>query len=515
MMEALRSFKSPGFKISIYGSDSPLGLACVLMLCALLPTEVLLTCGATLALLQLLGQISQTKRKTSTSPSKLPPGLPKPDEKNLLHGLHSPSQRPARPRVPPTRAHTAARVPRPAPAPPPARPVQVAADTSDLETGMLGALEAYDAIGPPGDLPKEAMPGPNMRLSNLGNGLLGQGMLPGGVANRVSEVLLSSLPQIRVFNFARIRGTDGNVLPALEVVVFMQSSVVSTACLQERLQRGMRGAKGAGSSGDVLSGQKLQKSVLRHCLSLLVSQGFKFRRSAFKAEAPTVFLLAPLEHFSSEPAVSVELSVNNPLPLLNAALVWEAALVDNRASALVASVQRWADARGLAHVAFGPLNIYAWAHLAIFYLQNQATARMPPLLCSVPPPGLGPDPDREPKPLDAALLQGFFKFLAEDSLWKSGSICLRGISPGHGILIADALRPNFDLGVGLYKSCDYKDPKIDPDYFVKGITRIREEATRALHHFATPGATVADLLARPDFRGEHAESGDTGDVIAF
>merc|ERR1719352_569315 len=160
---------------------------------------------------------------------------------------------------------------------------------------MLVALEAYDAIGPRGDLPQEAMPDPNTLLSNLGNGLLGQGMVPGGVANRVSEVLMASLPQIRVFNFARIRGTDGNVLPALEVVVFIQSSVVSTACLQERLQRGMRGAKGAGSSGDLLSGQKLQKSVLRHCLSLLVNQGFKFRRSAFKAEAPTVSLLAPAE----------------------------------------------------------------------------------------------------------------------------------------------------------------------------------------------------------------------------
>merc|ERR1719379_929240 len=104
------------------------------------------------------------------------------------------------------------------------------------------ALEAYDAIGPPGDLPEEAMPGPNELLSNLGNGLLGQAMLPGAIANRVSEVLLASVPEIRVLNFARIRDTGGNVLPALEVVIFMQSSMLSgsgAACIRERLQRGM------------------------------------------------------------------------------------------------------------------------------------------------------------------------------------------------------------------------------------------------------------------------------------
>jgi len=263
----------------------------------------------------------------------------------------------------------------------------------------------------------------------------------------------------------------------------------------------MRGARGAGSSGEVLSGQKLQKCVLRHCLSLLVTGGFKFRRSAFKAEAPTVFLLAPMELADGE-AASIELSVNNPLPLLNAALAWEASLVDNRASALIASVQRWADARGLAHVSFGPLNIYAWAHLAIFYLQTRGDRPMPPLLRKLPPPGLGPHSARESKPLDATLLQGFFEFLAQESLWKSGSVFLRGSFQGSGVLIGDALRPGKDLGVELRA----QDNKAD------GITRIRAEAMRAFDQFATPGVTVADLLAKPDFRGDADQAPEAADA---
>eukprot|EP00746_Dinoflagellata_sp_MGD_P005872 gnl/MRDRNA2_/MRDRNA2_111380_c0_seq1.p1 gnl/MRDRNA2_/MRDRNA2_111380_c0~~gnl/MRDRNA2_/MRDRNA2_111380_c0_seq1.p1 ORF type:complete len:508 (+),score=66.61 gnl/MRDRNA2_/MRDRNA2_111380_c0_seq1:179-1702(+) len=493
-MEVLRSVRTPNFKISIHGSESPLGLALVLICCALLPTEVLLTCGVTLALLQLVGQISHKPKKTPsklTTNWKLPPGLQPPEPY-----LHSSSQRPIRPRVAPNRAHPAPRVPRPPPQP---RPVRVCPeDATETEAGMIAALEAYEAVAgeTPLEVHKESLPlapSPDTVLHCLTSNLLGHAAIPGGVASQVKEVLMASLPQIRIFNFSRTRGADGIVLPALEVVIFMQSDVVSSACLQERLQRGMRGARN--SSGDLLSGMKLQKSVLRHCLSLLVDKGFKFRRSAFKAEAPTVLLLAPAEFSHGEAHVSVELSVNNPFPLLNAALVHEASIVDKRAFALISSVQRWADARGLAHISFGPLNSYAWAHMAIFYLQTRASHRMPRLVGRSPPPGLGPDSVPDPPPINVALLEGFFEFLGEECLWKSLSVHLRGRPPqGDEVLICDAFRTYVDLGVELRTQ-------------ENAISRIRAEAARALKLFSTPG-TVADLLAKPDFRGLPSESGD-------
>merc|ERR1719265_8090 len=494
-MEVLRSLRTLNFKLSIHGSESPLGLALVLICCALLPTEVLLTCGVTLALLQLLGQISHKEKKTPsklTTNWKLPPGL-QPSEPYV----HSSLQRPSRPRVAPNRAHPAPRVPRPPPQP---RPVRVCPDdATETEAGMIAALEAYEAAAgeSPLELHKENLPlapSPDTSLGCLTSSLLGHATIPGGVASQVKEVLMASLPQIRIFNFSRTRGADGIVLPALEVVIFMQSDVVSSACLQERLQRGMRGARN--NSGDLLSGVKLQKSVLRHCLSLLVDKGFKFRRSAFKAEAPTVLLLAPVQFSDGEAHVSVELSVNNPFPLLNAALVHEASVVDNRAFALISSVQRWADARGLAHISFGPLNAYAWAHMAIFYLQTRASHRMPTLFGRSPPPGLGPDSvPEQPQSVNITLLEGFFEFLSEECLWKSLSVYLRGRPPqDNGVLICDAFRTDVDLGVELRTQ-------------ENAISRIRAEATRALKLISKPG-TVADLLAKPDFRGLPSESGE-------
>jgi hypothetical protein len=369
---------------------------------------------------------------------------------------------------------------------------------------MFAALEAYEALaGEPPDavggdpllgLHKENLPpppSPDTPLDCLTGNLLGHVPLPGGVANQVKEVLLASLPQIRIFSFCRTRGTDGVTTSALEFVIFMQSDVVSSACLQERLQRGMRGSKSNG--GETLSGTKLQKSVLRHCLSLLVENGFKFRRSAFKAEAPTVLLLAPAELSDCKATVSIELSVNNPLPLLHAALVIEASMVDKRASTLISSVQRWADARGLAHISFGPLNTYAWAHIVIFYLQTRAPHPMSALFGRSAPPGLAPQPVAEqPPPVDVALLEGFFEFLGDDYLWKTFSVCVRGRPPqDDSVLIYDAFRSGVDLGAELRTQ-------------ENAITRIRAEAILALKHFATPG-TVANLLAKPDFRASESD----------
>lgn len=496
------------------GSKTPSGdwgLALVLICCAVLPTEVLVTCGVALALLQLLGQISQTDKKTPSKP-KLPPGL------SLEQNHHSPGQtcqRPVRPRVSPNRAHAAPRGPqRSPPQPRPFRVLTFPAE-QDSEASMLAALEAYEAVSGASPEDKDGLPPappPSTSLDCLSSNLLGHASVPDAISKRVEEVLLASLPQVRIYNFSRTRGTDGYSLPALEVVIYMRSDVVSTACLQERLQRGMRGAK---ASGEAVSGEKLQKSVLRHCLSLLVDNGFKFRRSAFKAESPTVSLLAPAEYTDGEVSVGIELSVNNPLPFLNAALVSEASLVDERAFTFVTSVQRWADARGLAHVAFGPLNTYAWAHLAIFYLQTQVPHHMPPIFGGSDPPGLVPDliPEKPPA-LDVALFKGFFEWIGGECLWKSGSLALRG-SPPHGyniragayitlppdggeLVICDAFRPHVDLGLHLRKE--------------NAIARIKTDAALALDHFSASG-TVADLLAKPDFRAPQAAENVTGETL--
>ena len=134
---------------------------------------------------------------------------------------------------------------------------------------MLAALEAYEAVSRANsvDMHRKALlpaPCPATSLNCLGGNLLGLASFPDAVANRVEKVLLASLPQIRIFSFPKTRGTAGQTLPSLEVVIVMKSDVVSAACLQERLKHGARPSKKG--SAEQFTGEKLQKSVLPFCL---------------------------------------------------------------------------------------------------------------------------------------------------------------------------------------------------------------------------------------------------------
>merc|ERR1719191_376489 len=97
----MKIFEAPSIKISIHGSEYTLGeqvgdwgLPLFLLCVSIFPTEVLIIVGVTWALLQLMGQLSQTQKKTpSKLTPELPPGLSPPETR-----LHSPLKRPVRPR---------------------------------------------------------------------------------------------------------------------------------------------------------------------------------------------------------------------------------------------------------------------------------------------------------------------------------------------------------------------------------------------------------------------------------
>lgn len=303
--------------------------------------------------------------------------------------------------------------------------------------------------------------GPEVELKALGPGLLGGPPAVESVVDVISAVVSASLPGARVLH-------GGRASPKVDVVIVAETATLA-AQLQNRLKRGVR-------SGDVapLTGSKLQKSALRYCINVLVSKGFKFRRSAFKADEPVISLLAP-EHLGGGHAIHVNISVNNPIPLLNAALVQEASAADSRVLPLVASVQRWADARGLAHPSFGPLSSYAWTHVSIFFLQKYME---PPMQLLGSPQSKG-----DLAPSNSALLCRFFEFCANFS-WGEQCMSIREDGWNPGVILADAFREGVDLGHDIQPSS-------------AGRERIRTEAAIAVQRLQEPSTTVSDLLEHP------------------
>lgn len=462
--------------------DSPLAVSLLVVFYSLLPTEALLTASVSLVLLQLAGQMRpETSKKTfSGEPKRVAPMSGRQSWQQYRAGTAASLSPLAKDHAP-----SSSRFRRDAPVQRES-PIKLAIETSGSEFTQMSFARRTLLNSTGGELPLLSEVGPDVPLASLGPNLLGAARSTNEMPRAISEILRQSLPGIQVFCFARTRGVDGQVLRCLEVVIAFDENILKSSSLQERLLRGMRG----GADAKALSGEKLQKSVLRQCLGTLVDKGYKFRRSAFKAEAPTVFLLAPSQegNESLRNAVHVEMSVNNPLPLLNASLIREAASTDPRAAALIASVQRWSDARGLAHVSFGPLSSYAWAHLAVFYLQNAAQPAMPRLT-----PGAERDGNATPSP-DPGLLRGFFEFCAADAIWASGPVTVKRCSCREpGTLIEDVYRKGVDLGEQLRN-----------DHGARA--RFRSEAALALQHFSTRGATVADLLARPDFTSSSPKS---------
>jgi len=119
-----------------------------------------------------------------------------------------------------------------------------------------------------------------------------------------------------------------------------------------------------------LDTRKLHKSAIRVCTSLLVSIGFKFRRSSFRSDEPKVTLLAPVALGASHVSIPIDFSINNTTPLYNMALLTECGHMDLRAKSLILLVKRWAKDRGICHASKGHLPPYAWSLLAIYYLQT-------------------------------------------------------------------------------------------------------------------------------------------------
>merc|ERR1719188_1998698 len=99
-------------------------------------------------------------------------------------------------------------------------------------------------------------------------------------------------------------------------------------CLQNRMAYPLpRAAK--------LDAHKLQKSALRACTDdLVVSGGFKFRRSAFKGIEPKVTLIAPASMGIHIAAIPLSFSVNTVTPFYAAALLTECGHMDSRAREL-------------------------------------------------------------------------------------------------------------------------------------------------------------------------------------
>lgn len=110
---------------------------------------------------------------------------------------------------------------------------------------------------------------------------------------------------------------------------------------------------------------KAQKSAVRTCTDLLVSSGFKFRRSAFKGSEPKVTLVVQVQEFS----IPINVSVNATTPQRCARLVTEVGKQSLQARDAILLVRRWAKDRGLSHAAKGHFSPYCWTLLAINALQ--------------------------------------------------------------------------------------------------------------------------------------------------
>lgn len=183
------------------------------------------------------------------------------------------------------------------------------------------------------------------------------------------QKMQSLIPEVEVMGFAtgNLQGGTayGVAVPEVDIVANVSPTDL-TKRLQGRLSDASRHRTFAISRLDT---RKLQKSAIRVCTSLLVSVGFKFRRSSFRSEEPKVTLLAPASLGASKVAIPVDFSINNSTPLYNMALLTECGQMDPRAKSLIILVKRWAKDRGICHASKGHLPPYAWSLLAIYFLQ--------------------------------------------------------------------------------------------------------------------------------------------------
>jgi len=281
---------------------------------------------------------------------------------------------------------------------------------------------------------------PTGNLIAVGPALLGPGPKLGRVLDVVRGIIAQSVPCAKVYGFERTRTSPGYPGGSIEIVIVGPCTALVEQ-LGARLQRGIK------SGNLMLSSSQLHKSALRYLIDRLVNEGFKFRCSAFKAQEPTVALSAPLV-YSGGQAVYVSLSVNNPLPFLEASLVQQASVSDPRAVPLIATVQQWAEARGLAHPVFGPLTMYGWVHACLFFLTQAAQPRMAPLQIEPNCESFSTQ-NKSHAPVDAVVLEKFFEFCARFPYGRSHMWLREKCDGPDAPFIEDALRPGIDLGYHL------------------------------------------------------------------
>eukprot|EP00746_Dinoflagellata_sp_MGD_P072560 gnl/MRDRNA2_/MRDRNA2_29438_c0_seq2.p1 gnl/MRDRNA2_/MRDRNA2_29438_c0~~gnl/MRDRNA2_/MRDRNA2_29438_c0_seq2.p1 ORF type:complete len:558 (+),score=77.04 gnl/MRDRNA2_/MRDRNA2_29438_c0_seq2:145-1818(+) len=280
---------------------------------------------------------------------------------------------------------------------------------------------------------------PTCKLIALGPALLEPAPKLGRVLGAIARLAAEAFPGAKIYGFERTSTSPGFSGGSMEVVVVMPCPDLIEQ-LGDRLQRGF-------NRGHLtLTTAKLHKSALRYLIDQLVSAGFKFRCSAFKAQEPVVSLSAPLGLCGGH-GVYISMSINNPLPFLETVLTHHASVSDARAVPLIAAVQRWAEARNLAHHVFGPLTMYGWVHSCLFFLIHHAQPRMPHLVMKPRFSGFL-EPGKEYPPLDPGLLEKFLAFCAKFPFGRNHMWLGDSIGPGTPF-IEDALRPGVDLGYHL------------------------------------------------------------------
>jgi len=308
------------------------------------------------------------------------------------------------------------------------------------------------------------------------------------ILRSIERTLAAAFPGARISGYASSGIQSGAAfavaVPELEVVITMDPST---------------------AAGSATEAQKWHKSVLRAVTDRLVARAaFKFRRSAFRNEAPAVTLLAPASGSSTEEATPLNLSINNAIPCRGTALVKECGHKDPTARALILLVRRWAKDRGLSHTAAGHLSPYAWTMLAIYFLQVGAPSGrlLPPVAdfatyAKVNGVKGGGQPEITATPSTSApaeLLQAFFRFFAKEFNWQQEAVCPRSgcraspsselqqhiIAPGQEV--APSIEDPFDRTKNLGSCLTHQS-----------LARLREEFLRA-DSICTDTPSLASLL---------------------
>lgn len=317
----------------------------------------------------------------------------------------------------------------------------------------------------------------------------------GGLVSQIKTILQQIFPDIEVNGVASgdasRRTAFAVAAPELHVMIAATPSLMSS--VHERLRK----------SGPLRDAHKVNKTAVQTVSAVLIQNGFKFRRSAFRSHEPKVTLIAPSAHDGD--GIVLDVGVDNKTPLCDHALLCCCVGIDARAGSLILLVKRWAKYRGLCHTSQGHLSPYAWALMAMYYLQVQKSI-LPSIVSSmshgmpevVPADAgtLGKDQTRV-----CWLFQGFIEFYLSFN-WSSETISVcKGKQTGpffrkvcNGPNIEDPFETNRNVGETISES---------------GFTRLCEELARAQEALGR-GALLSELL-EPWVPSSTSPNSDEGD----